>query len=935
AVTDTVKASNFAAGNMTPNRGVLVGKPGGTVYAEALAESGKSYIVYLWGSVGGGNLTMNLPAGTYDAKWINPANGQTVKTQTVSGSSAAAIASPAFSEDMALLVTLTGSGGGTTTPPPTTTPSGVNLALNKTATASSSEDGPRYDGPNAVDGNGGTRWSSADKIDPQWLKVDLGQTQSINRVVLKWETAFADHYRIEVSNDNAAWQTVYNTTSGNGSTDDITFNTVSARYVRMYGTHRYDARYGYSIWEMEVYGGGTTTTPPPVNTTKSYTWIEGENGALTSPMSTGSDAGASNGKYIASPQTSTRSNDGKGYASYTINVPASGSYKLWARTYWLGEADNSFYASMDGGAESVLGNVGANNSWIWVSGSTYTLGAGSHTIRIRSREDGARVDKLLLTSDTAYYPSGTGSADNSGLTGSGGGTTTPPPTTTPTGVNLALYKTATASSSEDGPRYDGPNAVDGNGGTRWSSADKIDPQWLKVDLGQTQSINRVVLKWETAFADHYRIEVSNDNAAWQTVYSTTSGNGSTDDITFNTVNARYVRMYGTHRYDARYGYSIWEMEVYGGGTTTTPPPVNTTKSYTWIEGENGALTSPMSTGSDAGASNGKYIASPQTSTRSNDGKGYASYTINVPASGSYKLWARTYWLGEADNSFYASMDGGAESVLGNVGANNSWIWVSGSTYTLGAGSHTIRIRSREDGARVDKLLLTSDTAYYPSGTGSADNSGLTGSGGGTTTPPPTTTPSGVNLALYKTAMASSSEYAPKYGAAPAFDGNMGSRWSSALYIDPQWLAVDLGQAQSINRVVLKWEGAYATAYQIQVSSDNANWRTVYSTTSGDGGTDDVTFASTSARYVRMYGTRRGSTYGYSIWEMEVYGGTSAMSMQAPAYSPETVTTAPVAPAAPSLGTTTTPGSTISAPVTEKTAPVSPVTGRTGTRVIRR
>ncbi|MDD3925675.1 MAG: hypothetical protein PHT33_03345, partial [bacterium] len=104
AVTDTVKASNFAAGNMTPNRGVLVGKPGGTVYAEALAESGKSYIVYLWGSVSGGNLTMNLPAGTYDARWINPGNGQTVKTQTVSGSSAAAIASPAFSEDMALLL---------------------------------------------------------------------------------------------------------------------------------------------------------------------------------------------------------------------------------------------------------------------------------------------------------------------------------------------------------------------------------------------------------------------------------------------------------------------------------------------------------------------------------------------------------------------------------------------------------------------------------------------------------------------------------------------------------------------------------------------------------------------------------------------------------------------------------------------------------------
>ncbi|MDD2485942.1 MAG: hypothetical protein PHO05_05270, partial [bacterium] len=85
-------------------RGILAGKPGGTVYAEALAESGKSYIIYLWGNVSGGNLTVNLPAGTYDARWINPSNGQTVKTQTVNGSSAAAIAAPAFSEDVALLL---------------------------------------------------------------------------------------------------------------------------------------------------------------------------------------------------------------------------------------------------------------------------------------------------------------------------------------------------------------------------------------------------------------------------------------------------------------------------------------------------------------------------------------------------------------------------------------------------------------------------------------------------------------------------------------------------------------------------------------------------------------------------------------------------------------------------------------------------------------
>jgi hypothetical protein len=63
-----------------------------------------------------------------------------------------------------------------------------NLALNRPTLASSTE--AASFSPNlAVDGNGGTRWSSAFS-DPQWIRVDLGATTSINRIVLRWETAF-------------------------------------------------------------------------------------------------------------------------------------------------------------------------------------------------------------------------------------------------------------------------------------------------------------------------------------------------------------------------------------------------------------------------------------------------------------------------------------------------------------------------------------------------------------------------------------------------------------------------------------------------------------------------------------------------------------------------------------------------------------------------
>src|SRR5690348_9020642 len=59
-------------------------------------------------------------------------------------------------------------------------------------------------------------------------------------------------------------------------------------------------------------------------------------------------------------------------------------------------------------------------------------------------------------------------------------------------------------------------------------------------------------------------------------------------------------------------------------------------------------------------------------------------------------------------------------------------------------------------------------------------------------------------------------------AGAAVDGNTGTRWSSA-YSDPQWLQVDLGQTASVTRVVLQWETAYGTAFQIQVSADATTW----------------------------------------------------------------------------------------------------------------
>ena len=127
-----------------------------------------------------------------------------------------------------------------------------------------------------------------------------------------------------------------------------------------------------------------------------------------------------------------------------------------------------------------------------------------------------------------------------------------------------------------------------------------------------------------------------------------------------------------------------------------------------------------------------------------------------------------------------------------------------------------------------------------------------------------------NAALGQPATASSLE-SGQFPASAAVDGNTSTRWSSA-WSDPQWLQVDLGSAQSICQVVLDWENpAYATAYQIQVSADAINWTTIYSTTTGAGGTETLNVTG-SGRYIRMYGTARASGYGYSLYEFQVFTG---------------------------------------------------------------
>ncbi|MDO5446697.1 MAG: discoidin domain-containing protein [Prevotellaceae bacterium] len=124
-----------------------------------------------------------------------------------------------------------------------------------------------------------------------------------------------------------------------------------------------------------------------------------------------------------------------------------------------------------------------------------------------------------------------------------------------------------------------------------------------------------------------------------------------------------------------------------------------------------------------------------------------------------------------------------------------------------------------------------------------------------------------NVALGCTVTSSSQK---DYNPAKALtDGKSHTRWESEVS-DPQWICVDLGEVKNINMVQLYWEFARAREYNIDVSIDGQDWKTVYKNNDCKGGLERIEFAPVDARYVRMIGISRATYYAYSLYEMNVF-----------------------------------------------------------------
>jgi hypothetical protein len=138
-----------------------------------------------------------------------------------------------------------------------------DLALNRPATASSTERGlPEFRPTNANDGNSSTRWSS-EFVDNQWWQVDLGSNQSINRVEVNWEVAYARQYRIRTRTARGnSWSTVATVGTSSAGLKTHTFGMTRARYVRIQGDQR-ATPWGISLWDLRVCNISCSGPAPP------------------------------------------------------------------------------------------------------------------------------------------------------------------------------------------------------------------------------------------------------------------------------------------------------------------------------------------------------------------------------------------------------------------------------------------------------------------------------------------------------------------------------------------------------------------------------------------------------------------------------------------------------------------------------------------------
>lgn len=134
-------------------------------------------------------------------------------------------------------------------------------------------------------------------------------------------------------------------------------------------------------------------------------------------MQAGSDANASGGQYVAvaAGNNSEASAPSTGYAVVPFTVSEAGTYTVWGRVIAPTVDTDSFWVRVDSGPWTKWNDIAPGGSWHWANVTDddasdarvlFDLDAGVHTVPFAYREEGTRLDRVLITNDLSLVPSG-------------------------------------------------------------------------------------------------------------------------------------------------------------------------------------------------------------------------------------------------------------------------------------------------------------------------------------------------------------------------------------------------------------------------------------------------------------------------------------------------------------------------------------------------
>ncbi|MCC6127350.1 MAG: hypothetical protein IT426_20505 [Pirellulales bacterium] len=130
-------------------------------------------------------------------------------------------------------------------------------------------------------------------------------------------------------------------------------------------------------------------------------FLEAEAGQLATPMQKAAWADATGGGVVFVPRGSGRGEkNGKpldnGSATYDVDIPQDGKYRLRARVFWDNTSNNSLFYAWDGNEPQILGNDEEYGKWHWIETDPAELKAGKHTLVIRNRDENSVLDCMTV-----------------------------------------------------------------------------------------------------------------------------------------------------------------------------------------------------------------------------------------------------------------------------------------------------------------------------------------------------------------------------------------------------------------------------------------------------------------------------------------------------------------------------------------------------------